>query len=86
MNPSEGGGMAKVKKEAQPGQVRMLRWWEVKLLVGASETSVWRWERAGVFPRRRRLHGNIVSWRSDEIDEWIESRAEVPLPGEENAS
>ena len=54
--------------------VRYLRAPEVVQRVGLSETTIWRKEKQGDFPRRRRLSGNIVGWRSDEIEEWIESR------------
>ena len=52
--------------------LRMLRLREVVQLTGLSQTTVWRRERAGEFPRRRRLGANLVAWRSDEVEAWIE--------------
>ena len=62
-----------------PGAVaglRLLRINEVMHLVGASRASVYRWERAGVFPRRRKLSANRVGWILEEILAWIQSRPE----------
>lgn len=51
--------------------VKMLRLPEVIELTGLSQTTIWRRERHGEFPRRRKLGGNLVGWRSDEVEEWI---------------
>lgn len=56
---------------------RMLRLPEVVKMTGLSQTTLWRRERAGQFPRRRRLGMNIVAWRSDEILAWIEALPEA---------
>ena len=57
--------------------VRMLRLPDVCEITGLSETTVWRREKDGLFPRRRRLGANLVAWRSDEVQEWIESLPEA---------
>jgi prophage regulatory protein len=44
---------------------------------GASDTTIWRWEKAGKFPKRRRLGPNIVAWDDDELDAWAKSRPAV---------
>jgi prophage regulatory protein len=51
---------------------RMLRLPEVVELTGLSPTTLWRRERNGEFPRRRRLGSTLVAWRSDEVAEWME--------------
>lgn len=56
---------------------RMLRLPEVVKMTGFSQTTLWRRERDGQFPRRRRLGMNIVAWRSDEIEAWIEALPEA---------
>jgi predicted DNA-binding transcriptional regulator AlpA len=38
---------------------------------GLSDTTIWRLERAGRFPKSIRLSGNAVGWREAEIDQWI---------------
>lgn len=58
-------------------QYRMMRLPEVEAATGLSATTIWRYERDGEFPRRRRIGPNAVAWRSDEIEAWIESRPAV---------
>ena len=57
--------------------MRLLRLPDVCEITGLSPTTVWRREKDGQFPRRRRLGANIVAWRSDEIAAWIEALPEV---------
>jgi prophage regulatory protein len=47
----------------------------VKDVVGVSYTTVWRLERAGQFPKRRRLSAGAVGWVRSELEAWLESRA-----------
>jgi prophage regulatory protein len=65
--------------------LRMLRQPEVLQLTGYSETTLWRREREGKFPRRRRLGGNLVAWRSDEVEAWMESLPLADAGGTEEA-
>jgi predicted DNA-binding transcriptional regulator AlpA len=37
-------------------------------------STIYRWEAAGLFPRRVAFGGNMIGWYADEIDAWIESR------------
>ena len=60
--------------------LRMMRLPEVVIATGLSGTTIWRREKDGEFPRRRRLGANIVAWRSDEIEAYIES---LPMADEE---
>lgn len=57
--------------------MRLLRIREVVSRLGVSRVTLWRWERAGLFPARRRLGPNAVGWLENEIDEWISSRERV---------
>lgn len=54
---------------------RVMRKKEVLAVVGLSDVSVWRQERAGTFPRRIKLGGNSVGWLQSEILGWLEERA-----------
>ena len=63
--------------------VRILRLPEVVAITGLSGTSIWRHERDGRFPRRRRLGVTLVGWRSDEISEWIDA---LPPADEDDAA
>src|SRR5262249_53376442 len=59
---------------------RFLRGHEVLTRTGLSRTTIWRLERFGNFPARRRLSPNTVGWRESEVEEWIASR-DVPGAG-----
>jgi prophage regulatory protein len=41
---------------------------------GLSPSTIWRYEKAGTFPRRRQLGPNSVGWVVDEVDAWVERR------------
>ncbi len=57
--------------------MRVLRASEVEQRVGLSRTTIWRLERTGEFPSRRRLGANAVGWLEQEVEDWITSRPEV---------
>ena len=42
--------------------------------VHLSDTTIWRLEKAGKFPKRRQLSPGRVGWLASEVDAWIESR------------
>ena len=44
---------------------------------GLSRTTIWRAERAGLFPHRRQLTPGRVAWLASEVDAWIAARVEV---------
>jgi prophage regulatory protein len=39
-----------------------------------SDSTVWRMEKTGKFPRRIKLGGNSVGWFANEIDEWLSKK------------
>lgn len=41
---------------------------------GIGHTTLWRWIREGRFPKPVRLGANCVAWRSDDVDQWINTR------------
>lgn len=45
-------------------------------LGGVATATVWRWERAGRFPKRLQLGPNTVGWDEDAVDAWLEARSE----------
>jgi prophage regulatory protein len=57
--------------------MRFMRFKEVRQRVGLSRTSIWRLERKGQFPPRRRLSDNAVGWVEDEVDQWVRGRDSV---------
>ncbi len=58
--------------------MRAMRFGEVRGITGLSRTTVWRLERAGKFPPRRRLSTSSVGWIDTEVLDWLGSR-EQPL-------
>jgi prophage regulatory protein len=56
------------------GRVRILRVKEVAELVGVSTTTLWRWQRDGLMPKRRQIGPNVTGWTEQEITEWLEDR------------
>ena len=62
---------------------KILRRREVCDRTGLSYTTIWRYERAGLFPRRVQLNPNVtgmnsaVGWLESEVAEWIHRRIRV---------
>lgn len=57
--------------------MKFLRRHAVEELTGLSYVTLWRYERAGDFPARRRLGPNSVAWVEHEVESWIKSRQVV---------
>ena len=53
---------------------RPVRKRELRELTGLSDTTVWRLERDGAFPKRFILHGRLVAWRRSEVMRWIHEK------------
>lgn len=60
---------------AQP--VLVVRPRELRHYAGISQTTAWRLEREGKFPKRRRLSSGAVGWLLSEIVEWAQNRETV---------
>ena len=50
---------------------RLLPRRELRRIVPVSDMTIWRWERAGVFPRHVSINGRNY-WRLSEVLDWIE--------------
>ena len=57
--------------------MRFLRMPEVVKTSGLSRSTILRKERDGTFPKRVKLGANSIGWRSDEVDDWLESLPRV---------
>lgn len=55
---------------------RMLRRREVELETGLSRPTIYRYIKAGIFPRPRRIGLQAVAWLASDIDAW---KAERPI-------
>ena len=54
--------------------MRILNSNEVVKKIGLSKVTVWRMERAGLFPKRINLSERRVGWVESEIEDWLGSR------------
>lgn len=63
------------------GPVRLLRVREVSSKTGLSRAYIYKLERQGGFPKRRRLSEARVGWLEHEVDAWCLSRPVVNLVG-----
>jgi len=63
--------MVDSKKEKHTDRLLSLK--EVKERTGISSTTLWRWQREGAFPARRRVNGYKIAWLESEIDRWIKT-------------
>lgn len=52
---------------------RIIRKPELLEMVGVSHPTVWRWEKAGKFPKRVSLGPNSSGWLESEINQWFEN-------------
>lgn len=50
---------------------RLIRLAEVKRRTGMSTSTIYRWMKAGKFPRSRTIGGYIAVWSEDELNDWI---------------
>lgn len=60
---------------------RFLRQPEVLERIGVSWVTILRWEKQGLFPRRRKIGPRLVAWLESEVDQWIADR-EASVQGE----
>ena len=63
---------------------RLLPRRELRQLVPVSDMTIWRWERAGLFPRHVSINGRNY-WRLSEISDWIERQQTAGSLGGVNA-
>lgn len=67
--------MIKASYYDSPPQVRFLRLPEVMARVGLSKMTIYRKERDGSFPHRRKIGEHAVAWVEAEINDWCAKRA-----------
>lgn len=51
--------------------IRLIRLAEVKRRTGMSTSTIYRWMRAGKFPRSHSICGYIAAWSEAEVEAWI---------------
>ena len=72
--PAPTPAAARPTHDSGPRLPRLLPFREVAMRVALSRSTIWRMERAGQFPKRRRLSVNKVAWYEPEVEEWLQSR------------
>ena len=60
--------------------IRLLRIKEVAFMTGLSRMTIYRLERAGTFPRRRRLGIHAVAWLEHDVSHWVSTLPVSSLP------
>jgi len=55
--------------------MRIIRKPELFSMIGLSDTTIWRMEKYGKFPKRVQLGGNSVGWINGEIEEWLSKKS-----------
>ncbi len=64
---------------AGPKELLLLR--EVVALTRLSDTTLWRLEKAGRFPKRVKIGFKRIAWRAADVDAWIAGDAAgAPVP------
>lgn len=58
-------------------ELRVIRFCELKKKVGASRSTIFRWERDGRFPKHFKLGENSIGWIQADIEEWLLTRAGI---------
>lgn len=61
------------------GPDRIVKEEERRSITGLSRTTAYRLERAGKFPRRVVIHGELHGWYMSELQAWIAGRERVVL-------
>lgn len=72
-------GIVGVKRANDAGDLaseqRLIAFDVVRKLTGLSRSTIWRLERQGLFPRRRRISHRRVAWASVEVRDWAHARS-----------
>ena len=50
---------------------------ECARIVGLGRSTLYAWERAGRFPRRVNLAGNVAGWLATDVEAWLTSKVEA---------
>jgi prophage regulatory protein len=61
-----------------PNGLKFLEEKAVRELIGKpGRSTIWRWERLGLFPKRRKLGPNRVGWVEAEVEAWLRAKARL---------
>ena len=57
-------------------QRRIIRKPDLMAKIQLSDATIWRLEHSGRFPKRLKLGGQAVGWFLDEVDAWLQEKAD----------
>lgn len=57
--------------------MKILRPSQLAQILSVSKPTLWRMEKRGELPPRRKISKRTVGWLSSEIEEWLESRPDA---------
>lgn len=57
--------------------MKLLTLEDLVLKIGASKASIWRWHKAGLFPKPIKIGVNRTAWVESEVDEWIQKKMDA---------
>lgn len=55
-------------------ETKILRWADLKPILGLSRMTVYRMEKAGTFPKRIQINSGSVGWLEHEVEAWLAER------------
>lgn len=53
---------------------RMIKPSQIEDVTGLSMSTIWRREKEGSFPKRRKISQRRVGWLASEVEQWLNSR------------
>ena len=77
---SESPANSQLTKPSPAPRSKILRTRDLVERLGVSRTTIWRWERAKLLPRRRKIGPNVVGWIEEEFERFVHS---LPTPESE---
>ena len=54
--------------------------------IGVCRSTLWRYQKNGVFPKRRRIGPRRVGWLDSDVEAWMKSRGFVEIGSEPEAA
>lgn len=58
-------------------EMEYLRENQILAMIPVDRTTIWRWEKKGDFPKRRKLGSNTVGWLKSEVQQWMKDRPQI---------
>ena len=53
---------------------KILRIEDLKLMLGVSNSTIWRWRKSGNFPTHIKLGDRLIGFKESDINEWLDSQ------------